>query len=123
MRAHLTDDVKFELARHYVDIAVIPDGLTSMLQPLDVCLNKPFKNRIRDLWSDWMITDVHTYTPAGHQRAPTKELVLQWVKDAWTSIPREMIQKSFSNDLNGEEDDAIWDDNFTLNAEDDQEEM
>ena len=35
-------------------MAVIPGGLTSVLQPLDVCLNKPFKDHQRKMWVEWM---------------------------------------------------------------------
>lgn len=42
-RSHLTDSVKSELKDKRTNQAVIPAGLTSMLQPLDVSLNKPFK--------------------------------------------------------------------------------
>lgn len=45
-RAHLTPTTKERLARIKTDAAVIPAGLTSLVQPLDVCLNKPFKDRI-----------------------------------------------------------------------------
>ena len=37
---------------HNTDIAVIPGGLTSIVQPLDVCLNKPFKDHLRSKWSE-----------------------------------------------------------------------
>ena len=37
-RGHLTDGVKELLARRNVDIAVIPGGLTPVLQPLDKCV-------------------------------------------------------------------------------------
>ena len=43
-RAHLTDDVKAALRQRKIDVAVIPGGLTPVLQPLDKCLNKPFKD-------------------------------------------------------------------------------
>ena len=43
-RAHLADLVKR---------AVIPNGLTSILQPLDVCLNKPFKDCMKDGQRGW----------------------------------------------------------------------
>ena len=33
------------------DIAVIPGGLTSQLQPLDVSI---YKNKVRILWTEWM---------------------------------------------------------------------
>lgn len=37
------------------DRAVIPGSLTSVVQPHDVCLNKPFKDTMKDQWSNWMI--------------------------------------------------------------------
>ena len=45
-RAHLTDDVKVALRQWKIDVAVIPGGLTSVLQPLDKCLNELFKDSI-----------------------------------------------------------------------------
>ena len=38
-RAHLTVDVKAALGQRKIDVAVIPGGLTPVLQPLDKCLN------------------------------------------------------------------------------------
>ena len=43
-RAHLADPVKRALGQSNTNIAVIPGGLTSVLKPLDVCLNKPLKD-------------------------------------------------------------------------------
>ena len=45
-RAHLTGEVKADLKRRKIDVAVIPGGLTPVLQPLDKCLNKPFKDNV-----------------------------------------------------------------------------
>ena len=33
-----------------VDLAVIPGGLTSIYQPLDVTINKPFKDNLHKEW-------------------------------------------------------------------------
>ena len=42
-RAHLVDSVKQKLKRNKSAQIVIPGGCTSLLQPLDVSLNKPYK--------------------------------------------------------------------------------
>ena len=44
--AHKTDAVKNRFREKHTDLAVIPGGLTSRLQPLDVSLNKPFKDKV-----------------------------------------------------------------------------
>ena len=42
--AHVTERVKAAFMRENMNLAVILGGLTSILQPLDVALNKPFKD-------------------------------------------------------------------------------
>lgn len=44
--AHITDSVKNRFYEKNTDIAIIPGGLTSKLQPLDVSLNKSFKSKV-----------------------------------------------------------------------------
>ena len=40
---HLTDDVESQLLEAKTNTLTIPAGCTSQCQPMDVCLNKPFK--------------------------------------------------------------------------------
>ena len=87
--------VKDLLARRNVDVAVIPGGLTPVLQPLDKCINKPFKNKVRSQYQAWMVNGPFTYTPSGKKRAPSKELVLQWIHKAWQEIPADLVANSF----------------------------
>jgi len=42
-RCHIMDSVKKQLRKTNAELAVIPGGCTSVLQPLDVSVNKPFK--------------------------------------------------------------------------------
>src|SRR5688572_11207624 len=45
--AHIVDSVKRQFGEKNTNIAVIPGGLTSRLQPLDVSINKSFKSKVR----------------------------------------------------------------------------
>ena len=70
-RAHLTESVE-ALQRRKIDLAVIPGGLTPVLQPLDKCLNKPFKDHMKTKYLSWMVTGPFEFTPAGKKKAPSK---------------------------------------------------
>ena len=112
-QAHLTDEVKADLNRWKIDVAVIPGGLTPVLQPLDRCLNKPFKDNVRREYLAWMISGPFDDTPDGKKKAPSRNLVLHWVHEAWRKIPVEMVAKSFktcgiSNSLDGTEEDELY---------------
>ena len=113
-RAHLVDRVKQCVTRgHNTDLAVIPGGLTSVLQPLDVSLNHPFKCRVHDQWTRWMSSGAAELTTSGNFKRPPLSTVVTWVKTAWDSIEVPMIEKSFkkcaiSNNLDGTEDDILW---------------
>ena len=54
-RAHLLGKAKDTLKENKRCQAVIPGGCTSVLQPLDVCLNKLFKVNMRQRWNHWMV--------------------------------------------------------------------
>ena len=44
-KGHLTDSVKNQLRKMNTELLVIPGGMTSVLQPMDISINKPFKER------------------------------------------------------------------------------
>ena len=52
--AHLTDFVKQHLLKEECDTLTIPAGCTSKCQPMDVCLNRPFKAVLRKCWVDYI---------------------------------------------------------------------
>lgn len=84
-RTHLMDSIFKKLEAENTDTSVIPGGLTSVLQPLDVSLNKPFKDNVRTLWTEWMAGD-HSeieFTKSGRLRKPSITLWCNWIIKAW----------------------------------------
>ena len=53
-RGHLTDEIKNEIRRLKSELVIIPVGMTSVLQPLDVSINKPFKARLSEQYDCWI---------------------------------------------------------------------
>ena len=87
-KAHTADSVSEELEKVKSDIAVIPGGCTSKIQPLDVCINRPFKDSLRKSWVDYM----YAHAPSGATLAtipkPSKQQVVDWVvSEALASDP------------------------------------
>ena len=62
--------------RERTTLALIPGGLTSLLQPLDVSLNKPFKDGVR---KQWMADGIHEFTAHGRQKKASEELICSWI--------------------------------------------
>jgi len=50
-RGHLTEKVKNNMKDLKTDLVVIPAGMTSILQPMDVSVNKPFKEKLKKIYS------------------------------------------------------------------------
>lgn len=112
-RGHLSEGVKKKLQEEATDLVVIPGGMTSQLQPLDVCLNKPFKDHVRRLYNEWMASDETALTPSGRLKRASPSVVARWIADAWAAIPDAMVAASFkkcciSNSLDGTDDSEVW---------------
>ena len=48
---HKTNVIKNIALNINTDLAIIPDDLTFVIQLLDVCFNKPFKDRLCEKWN------------------------------------------------------------------------
>ena len=113
-RCHKSDRMKEMLKEEYrTTLTIIPEGMTSILQPLDVAINKPMKVMLQRRWNEWYAEGKHTFTPSGNMRKPTLLNVCSWVNDAWQKLHQDIIVKAFkkcciSNALDGTEDDMLW---------------
>uniref|UniRef100_K7FMC7 HTH CENPB-type domain-containing protein n=1 Tax=Pelodiscus sinensis TaxID=13735 RepID=K7FMC7_PELSI len=104
---HCMPSIKKRRQQDKTDLAIIPGGMTKMLQPLDVTVNKPMKDALRRKCE-------RTFTAAGgRMRIPTLQDVTLWIADVWLELYPAMIRKGFlkcsiSNAVDGSEDDALW---------------
>ena len=114
---YLTDDVK-KMHSLRNDLIYISGGMTYVLQPLDVSINKNFKGQHQAEYEKQFCEQIRELNPTGKIKRAAPHIVAHWVLAAWKSIEAPMIVKSFEkccilNSLNGSEDDVFW------NAEDD----
>ena len=74
LKGHLTDSVKNQLRKMYTELVVIPGGMISVLQPMDVSINKPFKDRLRQQYLKWISNPACELTETGKIKsaAPSK---------------------------------------------------
>jgi DDE superfamily endonuclease len=56
-RCHMMAGVVTRIQNLGVEVVHIPGGCTSLCQPVDIGVNKPFKNRLRSEWQTWMINE------------------------------------------------------------------
>ena len=79
-RAHLTPSVKESVRMKYnSDLCVIPGDCTSKLQPTI---------QIAEIYEEWLFDGPVEKTKGGNRRAPSKIVMLKWIKQAWTLSPQ-----------------------------------
>jgi hypothetical protein len=109
-KGHLIQQVKEEMIKANTDLVVIPGGMTSQLQVLDVVVNKPFKDHLRRLYSDWLLEGNHALTPGRKLNKPSVTMLGEWILTAWGRISSKPILAGFkkcciSSALDGTTDD------------------
>ena len=91
---HLMEEIVNRLEALNVHQIVIPPGMTGELQPLDVGINKPFKDYVREEYRKWRLENM-SFTAKGYIRKPEKKDFLQFVSRAWYKVTDTVVQNSF----------------------------
>ena len=96
-KAHTTDAVQNTLEEINTEAPVIPGGCTSKVQPLDVCVNKPFKQLLKASWAQYLKRAVSSTQDGTKVKTATRQEVTDWIVSAWQAMKekRELIRKSF----------------------------
>ncbi|KAM7303791.1 putative POGO family transposase [Ixodes scapularis] len=124
-RGHLTDEVKNAIREAKSDLFVILGGTTSQLQPLHVCINKPFKDRVRREYEEWLADNNKELTPAGRVKRASISQVAKWISNAWEAMPRSIVSRAFlkcclSNSMDNMDDDVMFEDSDRELSSDDE---
>ena len=111
----MTDPVRNAFDQCGTKLLVIPGGCTSVLQPLDISINKPLKSYIRHSWCQYMLDE--TEKGVAKVKCPPKEAVIEWILRAQQKIEEKniIVKKSFlvagiTNTIGRSEEELIRDD-------------
>jgi hypothetical protein len=86
---HKLESVKKLLEENSIKLFILPPGTTSLIQPLDVCINKPFKDQMRLKYSEWFRdhgSKEENSGKTGDLKAPRLELLQRWALECWNSM-------------------------------------
>ena len=86
---HMTSRVKREFHKCNTEIDYIPGGYTSKLQMLDVGVNKPFKNNIRDELEKWISSN--------EKKKPERRMIAEFISFSWKNITEKTIRNSWKH--------------------------
>jgi curved DNA-binding protein CbpA len=87
------------------DIVHIDGGLTPKAQPLDIVINRLIKDFVHEKYDLFALT---TPIVNGRMTPPSRQLLAQWITEAWDSIKPDTIIRSFISAGITEPEDYSW---------------
>jgi DDE superfamily endonuclease len=87
---HLTATVKEAFLKLKTEVDIIPPGYTSVLQVMDVGINKPFKDYTRRQYDEWC--EMNTNGTRAHRRDAAR-----WCSSSWSQISPITIMKTWNH--------------------------
>ena len=91
-RCHMMASVVTRIQNLGVEVQHIPGGCTSLCQPVDIGVNKPFKNRLCSEWENCMILEDLEH---GTTSPPTRADIIRWCRFAMNDLPEQMVRNAW----------------------------
>jgi hypothetical protein len=80
-RGHLSNRIRNRLRNKNINLVIIPSGIKSQLQSLNVPINKPLKHLVHKHYDAWLNKDNHILTPSGEIKR-TSSIIVEWISKA-----------------------------------------
>ena len=113
-KAQQTDEVKRLLQKKNTVLVNVQPGCTSRVQPLDVVVNKSFKNLVREQSEKHLDENLNEYAEGKLTASKRRILTTKWVATAWEKVmqDKEMVIRSFkkcgiTTNVDGSENDKV----------------
>ena len=118
-KAHSCPEVKTYCQSHdFLDVNIIPGGLTPVAQPLDKVINKVLKGYFRDMYDEYILTaPLHNGAP----KPPSRQLLATWIVECWDMISPELVRKAWTACGYSSEEDLVGGNANAIVAADDAE--
>ena len=102
-KAHYMNDVAAAMLNGHTAVVKAPAGCTSKVQPLGLCINKPFISILWQYWKDHVVKavkvaqDEPNNSPNFKLSSPTRQDIVNWVHRGYVFLKERnvMIQRFF----------------------------
>ena len=79
--SHKNDEIIAYMNNNNLNYLFIPAGLTSKLQPLDISVNKVFKNSYKKKYTEYVVTQSENFFNG--VKKPSRDDILNWIDEIW----------------------------------------
>jgi DDE superfamily endonuclease len=89
---HAMTEIVNRIADYEGHVELLPPHSTSVLQVMDVGINKPFKNHLKEQYDMWCLEHINDA-----RQKPQREDVSKWIKKSWDRITTTTIKKTWKH--------------------------
>ncbi len=94
-KCHKNSDLQEAMDEDNANLYMIPPHYTGLLQPCDVGINKPLKDRLKKRVSAWRREKHASLQPGQLLPSRTKKEIVRWLKAIWEEFPIQIVKNSF----------------------------